>query len=438
MPFFAFINPILDPALGQLGVDKIGPTVSNFLQAILSIALTLGAVIFFFMLIWGGYEFLTSAGDKEKMGMASKRLTSALIGIIILLCILVITRLASQFFGVNLLAFQLPTFSEGPGAFIPLPTFPGGSTPTPTIDILNPTPTPTPGAPTPTPSFISIVPINASGNCQTACTSRGYTCVSRGTDAAGENGARRAFVGGTCADQLAFGGTNVCTLNLNSDGGICEGRPTQWTNCKCGGSGPSPTPTLAPLIAPTMVSCSTNLTDRISVTFRDNSTDEDGFRIYRNDLAFRLFDNPNPLIGTGQTFTYPDFTAICGTSYTYTATAYRQALESPVSSTSCTGIRPCSVPTSTPTPVPVVVLNEPAPGISQSCNTVCGNSGRTCIDIGTNATGTGGTYNTLSGFSCSYSQPASCNTTLTRQPQIAGGYVVCTGHFVDWTYCRCQ
>src|SRR3989344_208757 len=309
MPFFAFINPILDPALGQLGVDKIGPTVSNFLQAILSIALTLGAVIFFFMLIWGGYEFLTSAGDKEKMGMASKRLPSALIGIIILLCILVITRLASQFFGVNLLAFQLPTFSEGPGAFIPLPTFPGGSTPTPT-------PTPPPGA---------------------------------------------------------------------------------------------PTPTLAPLIAPTMVSCSTNLTDRISVTFRDNSTNEDGFRIYRNDLAFRLFDNPNPLIGTGQTFTYPDFTAICGTSYTYTATAYRQALESPVSSTSCTGIRPCSVPTSTPTPVPVVVLNEPAPGISQSCNTVCGNSGRTCIDIGTNATGTGGTYNTLSGFSCSYSQPASCN-----------------------------
>ena len=93
----------------------------------------------------------------------------------------------------------------------------------------------------------------------------------------------------------------------------------------------------------------------------------------------------------------------------------------------------------TPTPpTPLVVLNEPAPGISQSCNTVCNNSGRTCIDVGTNASATGGTYNTLSGFSCSYSQPANCNTTLTRQPQIAGGYVVCTGHYVDWTNCRCQ
>ena len=143
-----------------------------------------------------------------------------------------------------------------------------------------------------------------------------------------------------------------------------------------------------------MVSCSTNLIDRISVTLRDNSTDEDGFRIYRNDLAFRLFDNPNPLIGTGQTFTYPDFTATCGINYTYTATAYRQTLESSVSSTSCTGIRPC--PSPTPVVFSCVITASPS---STSITTGSSYQINVTVQSQTNGTVTGISFNRSNGVS---------------------------------------
>src|SRR3989344_4527824 len=112
MPLFALVNPILTPALGQLGLDKLGTILSNIFQAVLTLALIIGGIVFLFMLIWGGYQFLTAGGDKEALGQARKRLISALVGLTILLCILLIIRLASQFFGINLISYQIPSFTS--------------------------------------------------------------------------------------------------------------------------------------------------------------------------------------------------------------------------------------------------------------------------------------------------------------------------------------
>src|SRR3990172_8990487 len=114
MPFFAFTNPAIDPKLGTLALSGVGQALTNVFTGLITLALIIGGIIFLFMLILGGYQYLTAGGDKEALSQAGKRLTSALIGLTILLSLMVIMRLTSAFFGVNLLAFNLPSFSTPP------------------------------------------------------------------------------------------------------------------------------------------------------------------------------------------------------------------------------------------------------------------------------------------------------------------------------------
>lgn len=68
--------------LQNLGFGSIG--ISSFFNALIRLIYMLAAVIFVFMLMWGAIEWLMSGGDKEKVGSAQKRLTNAIIGIILL------------------------------------------------------------------------------------------------------------------------------------------------------------------------------------------------------------------------------------------------------------------------------------------------------------------------------------------------------------------
>lgn len=111
---FAIVNPAIDPILGEYPyMDNPAPFASIILGKILSnfISLALGSagVITFFLLLWGGIQYILAGGDKERTQAASKRITHALIGLAITFSVFAIIYVVETLFGVSLREFTIPT-----------------------------------------------------------------------------------------------------------------------------------------------------------------------------------------------------------------------------------------------------------------------------------------------------------------------------------------
>lgn len=88
----------------------------SLLQTLIPVAISwcfiIGTVIFFFMLLFGGIQWISSGGDKGKIEGAKGKISSAIIGLIVLFAVFVIIQLVGLFFKVNLLQLNLPTISN--------------------------------------------------------------------------------------------------------------------------------------------------------------------------------------------------------------------------------------------------------------------------------------------------------------------------------------
>jgi hypothetical protein len=76
-------------------------------SSIVSLALGLGGIVLFFLLISGGFSYLTSGGDQKKIEGAKATLTSAIIGIIVLILAFLILKLIETLTGANVTQFQI-------------------------------------------------------------------------------------------------------------------------------------------------------------------------------------------------------------------------------------------------------------------------------------------------------------------------------------------
>lgn len=102
-------NPILpSPSVGSSGNAGI-----TFLQRAIPAAITLGFIIgvlvFFFTLIIGGVQWISSGGDKQAVEAARGKVTNALIGLVILFAAFAVIQLLGTFFGIHILQLTLPT-----------------------------------------------------------------------------------------------------------------------------------------------------------------------------------------------------------------------------------------------------------------------------------------------------------------------------------------
>lgn len=75
---------------------------------ILSIIIPLAGLAAFVVLIVGGFQYLTSAGDPKQLQKAQGTITMAIIGIAVMLGIWFIFRLLNAITGLDLLQFQIP------------------------------------------------------------------------------------------------------------------------------------------------------------------------------------------------------------------------------------------------------------------------------------------------------------------------------------------
>lgn len=102
MNYLAQINIPTTPALstlyGNFYADQPGYWVSRLLQYSIVIA----GIIFFLKLVSGGFSYLTSAGDSAKIQAATKDITNALIGLILVVSVFFIKQILVVLFNIQI------------------------------------------------------------------------------------------------------------------------------------------------------------------------------------------------------------------------------------------------------------------------------------------------------------------------------------------------
>lgn len=87
-------EPIQGPIVG---INSIGDLVNK----LVSILIPIGSIILFLVLVWGGYDYLLSRGDPEKLKGANAKITAGIIGFILLILSYFIVKLLSFIFGLG-------------------------------------------------------------------------------------------------------------------------------------------------------------------------------------------------------------------------------------------------------------------------------------------------------------------------------------------------
>lgn len=88
--------------LGQL-------TVPNLISALIRLTLVVAAIVFFFILVIGGIQWIASGGDKAQTEAARNRITAALVGLVIVFAAWAIVALIKTFFNVDIFSLAIPS-----------------------------------------------------------------------------------------------------------------------------------------------------------------------------------------------------------------------------------------------------------------------------------------------------------------------------------------
>ena len=114
--YSAFAAPVFaqDINLQPIGFGKelTSLTVSGIVSGAISLVMLVVALIFFFILIWGGLKWVMSEGDEKAVTSARAQITNALIGLAIVFAAFAIMKLIETIFGISLFKLTIPTFNS--------------------------------------------------------------------------------------------------------------------------------------------------------------------------------------------------------------------------------------------------------------------------------------------------------------------------------------
>jgi len=111
---FGCIEPPANP--NAFNGDPAAQTATMLTLAV-RLVLTVGALTSLTFLLWGGFDWITSQGDKEKIQKAQRKITYALLGLIFLIVALgIFGIIAGNVLGIiqivdGTIIFNLPTYS---------------------------------------------------------------------------------------------------------------------------------------------------------------------------------------------------------------------------------------------------------------------------------------------------------------------------------------
>jgi TRAP-type C4-dicarboxylate transport system permease small subunit len=90
---------------GDQGVIDVFPDLGTLVTNVVNIALTLGGLLFFGMLLWGGMRYMLSRGDDKMISDARQTITNATIGLLIIVSSFVIIKLIALATGADISIF---------------------------------------------------------------------------------------------------------------------------------------------------------------------------------------------------------------------------------------------------------------------------------------------------------------------------------------------
>jgi len=113
---------LTDQNLGNIGGEGLGPfgksglfgsgeaggvtaltKVTGAISAIIGFMTIAGSIWFMFQLLFGGYEWISSAGDTKKLTTARQRIMNGFFGLVIIIAAWIIIAVVGQFFGYDIL-----------------------------------------------------------------------------------------------------------------------------------------------------------------------------------------------------------------------------------------------------------------------------------------------------------------------------------------------
>lgn len=115
----AYAQETIELNFGEVAKDKDVVGTANYepddgeagfgalLGQILTIVVTIGAIIVIIMLLWGGLEWVTSGGDKAKIEKARTRIMQSIIGMIVLAATIAIFMMLQVFLDFELITLTL-------------------------------------------------------------------------------------------------------------------------------------------------------------------------------------------------------------------------------------------------------------------------------------------------------------------------------------------
>lgn len=101
-PEAVFGKVVPPPAVAALGFGATG--ISRVLSNLVTIIFSAAMVVFLLMVVFSGFQWITSGGEKENIAKARGRLTWAVVGIVILALAFVFLRVIGQITGFTFFA----------------------------------------------------------------------------------------------------------------------------------------------------------------------------------------------------------------------------------------------------------------------------------------------------------------------------------------------
>lgn len=115
MELASITNPTIN---GVLSGADFPALIQEVIVTLVNILFVAGTVIFFFMLLFGGIQWISSGGDQQKLGNAKAKIQHAIVGLIILLSSFAIIKLIEVIFGVSILLIDVGDLRLGGGGGI--------------------------------------------------------------------------------------------------------------------------------------------------------------------------------------------------------------------------------------------------------------------------------------------------------------------------------
>ncbi len=79
-------------------INSLGDLINKLVTGLIY---PLAAVILFFILVWGGYDFMFSQGNPEKLKTARAKITAGIVGFVLLVVSYLIVRVIAFIFGIG-------------------------------------------------------------------------------------------------------------------------------------------------------------------------------------------------------------------------------------------------------------------------------------------------------------------------------------------------